>query len=268
MSVVWIICGAGRRVGKTHLATRLCEVLPGSVYAKQGHGRAKRGKSPNFFRSPAQVRSFVEAHRGRCEHLVVESNALAREGAGDVTVYVGAPADRADVRQDAAALRKSADIRVGPGARRRQWRRVLARVVRNAKRRRKVMDILAGQAAFLSRSRLVVGAKVWLAADGEHAFGRGLADLLAEIDRAGSLRKAAASAGMSYRYGWRLIHSAEGHLGRPLILARPGGRGGGGSVLSLDGRRLMDVFRQLEEDVGEFAAERFARLYGKATARG
>ena len=45
MSVVWVICGAGRHVGKTRVATRLCGELPNSVYAKQGHGRAKSGKS-------------------------------------------------------------------------------------------------------------------------------------------------------------------------------------------------------------------------------
>lgn len=268
MSVVWVICGAGRRVGKTHLARRLCEVLPRSVYAKQGHGRAKRGKSPNFFRSPAQVKAFVEAARGRRGHVVVESNALAREGLGDAIVFVGAPADRADVRADAEALRRAADIYVGPGAERRRWRPVLARLVPDAARRAKVLDILADQVDFLSRCRLAVGVKLWLSVDGRHAFGRGLAWLLAGIDRAGSLRKAAASAGMSYRYAWKLIHSAESHLGRPLTLARPGGAGGGGSDLSPDGRKLMQVFRRLEADVGEFASARFVRLYGKGASHG
>ena len=47
---MWIICGAGRRVGKTHLARRLCRVLPRSVYAKPGHGPAGAAKSRNYFR--------------------------------------------------------------------------------------------------------------------------------------------------------------------------------------------------------------------------
>jgi molybdate transport system regulatory protein len=268
MSKVWLICGAGRGVGKTRLAHRLCDVLPKSVYAKQGHGRAKRGKGPNFFHTVAEVEAFVAAQRRRREHIVVESNALARQGAGDVMVFVAAPADRLDVRRDAAALRQAADLYVGPGAERRRWQRVLRRLLDDAEQRAAIVDILADQVEFLSRSHLAVGTKVWFAANGKHAFGRGLAELLAEIDRAGSLRQAAESAGMSYRYAWQLIRSAQKHLGRSLILAHPGGSGGGGSALSLDGRRLMDVFRKLDADVADFAAKRFAKLYGKGTTCG
>lgn len=110
--------------------------------------------------------------------------------------------------------------------------------------------------------------KVWLEADGRRAFGSGLAKLLRQIERTGSLTQACKSAGMSYRYAWKLIRSAETHFGRPLVHAHPGGPGGGGSELSADGRRLMEVFSTLEADVAAFANERLAKLYdhGKEAA--
>lgn len=265
--MIWVICGAGRRVGKTHLASRLCELLPGSVYVKQGHGRPKRRKSANFFRSPEQVKEFIEAHRGEFDHFVIESNGLARRGEGDVIVFIGPPPGRADVRRDAEALRAAADVKISAGASRHQWRRGLAGLV-DPKLRGRVCRALVEQAEFLTRCRLTAATKVWLDAAGQRAFGEGLADLLAEIDRTGSLRQACESAGMSYRYAWKLIRSAESHLGRPLVHARPGGVGGGGSRLSLDGRHLLDVFRTLDADVAAYAAECFAELYGKGAVNG
>jgi len=259
--MIWVICGAGRRVGKTHLAGRLCELLPNSVYVKQGHGRPKRGKAANFFRSPGQVKAFVEAHREEYDHFVIESNALARQGAGDAVIYIAPPPGRADVRPDAEALRAAAHVRVSAGASRHQWRRALTGRI-DPKLRDRVCQALAEQAEFLTRCRLTAMTKVWLEAAGKRAFGEGLAELLAEIDRTGSLRKACESSGMSYRYAWKLIRSAESHLGRPLVRARPGGAGGGGSSLSRDGRHLLDLFRALDTDVADYAAERFAELYG------
>ena len=72
MGVIWVICGPGRGVGKTHLARALCGVLPDAVYAKCGSGRRQAGKAPNFFRTESELRAFLEARRGREGHVLVE----------------------------------------------------------------------------------------------------------------------------------------------------------------------------------------------------
>jgi molybdate transport system regulatory protein len=95
---------------------------------------------------------------------------------------------------------------------------------------------------------------------GKHVLGRGLAALLAGVEAAGSLTKAAAAAGMSYRYAWHLVHQAEENLGQPMLVARSGGKRGGGSVLSPVGRRLLTVFETLSADVAAFAARRLDEL--------
>jgi len=109
--------------------------------------------------------------------------------------------------------------------------------------------------------------KLWLEAGcrgasrgGVHVLGRGLAALLAGVEATGSLSQAAAGADMSYRHAWHLVHQAEENLGQPMLVARSGGRRGGGSVLSPVGRGLLAVFETLNADVAAFAARRLDEL--------
>jgi FdhD protein len=125
MTLTWVICGAGRRVGKTHLAQRLCEVLPNAVYAKQGCSTKKAGKPANFFRTKAELASFLDASRDTYEHIVVESNELAREEQGDIIIFVEGIPGRTDYRDDAALLRSKSHLEVGLSTSIGKWRDVL-----------------------------------------------------------------------------------------------------------------------------------------------
>lgn len=261
MSVVWVICGPGRGVGKTHLAERLCKVLPDSVYAKCGSGRRQAGKCENFFRTEDEVRAFLQSHRQARGHLVMESNALAREAGGDLVIFVAGRVAGGDVRRDAQALRRGADVVVDRDQTRGQWSRALAGKLRDAALRRRVCDVLDEQRRRLRRADLAAQCKVWLVRGEAYAFGSGLARLLEYVDRCGTLRAAAEAAQMSYRYAWDRIRRAEKHLGWRLIVRQSGGRGGGRSRLSDRGRRLLEVFNRCERDVSAFAERRFAELH-------
>lgn len=274
MYVLWIICGAGRRVGKTHLARKLCQVLPESIYAKLGHGRRKPDGRPNFFTAQGPLQDFLDQQRQRRRHVVVESNALAARKDADVVIYLAPQVGRSmDVRADAESLRSAAGVRIEPGSSPKQWNRVLSGVLPDPALRRLVLDILDAQAAFAARPggdgrdseapripAIAARTKLWLETSGKHAIGRGLAVLLEGVDSGGSLTKAAAQAGMSYRYAWHLVHQAEINLGEPLLIARSGGRHGGGSALSATGRKLRGVFEKLDVEVAAFAAERLEKL--------
>lgn len=266
MGILWTICGAVSGVGKTHLARNLCELLPDAVYAKLGCSDAKPNKPGNYFRDENKLTAFADDGLGNHKHVIVECNSWAREGRGDVIIYLDSVPGQENVRDDAEALRANAHIRVSSGASASQWEDVLKDRLNDSALCRKICDLLLTQRQHLSSPKLNVRSKVWFVAEDERAFGSGLAALLENIDHLGTLTEAAKSAKMSYRHAWDLIKSAESHLGRKLIIPHSGGAGGGQTVLSRDGRRLLEIFNRVNEEVEAFADARFsAHFYGDSS---
>lgn len=95
---------------------------------------------------------------------------------------------------------------------------------------------------------LQVRYKVWLE-KGEHVFGDGLFALLREIDRLGSINRAAQSLRMSYRQAWGRLRKAEERLGVDLLITRTGGEAGGGAELTPEGRRLVQKYHLFRQEV-------------------
>ena len=261
MSHVWVICGAASGVGKTRLALKLCELLPGSTYAKCGHGTSKAGKPDNFFRTKAELDQFVAQSSETAEHVVVESNSWALTAETDVIVFIDGVPKRARVREDADALRRTAHVQVCADSKRAEWSDVLRQTLPDEELRAAVCDLLAEQQGYLAGRQPAVRTKVWLETSGGRVFGNGLARLLEYVQVAGTLGGAAAEAGLSYRYAWNLIRSAEKQLGKQLVIRHTGGAHGGSSELSEQGRRMLSLFQMLSHDVAAYADRRLAELY-------
>jgi len=113
----------------------------------------------------------------------------------------------------------------------------------------------ASKIAMIKVHRARPAYKLWLETDEGHVFGPGVYNLLRKIEAKGTLKEAASSLGMSYRYAWGLIKKAEEKLGEPLISATKGGRHGGGSteITELGRRYVRDFerFRRMLDDVSE-----------------
>jgi len=73
-------------------------------------------------------------------------------------------------------------------------------------------------------------------------------ELLAAIDRIGSINRAARDVGLSYKGAWEIIERANNLSPRLLIETATGGRDGGGTKLTETGRRLLSLFSRLQED--------------------
>ena len=97
--------------------------------------------------------------------------------------------------------------------------------------------------------------KVWLEDGGELVFGRGRAALLEAIDRNGSISAAARKLGMSYRKAWSMLKASESRLGCELLKGSRGGKGGGGTALTQQGRELLETYRRIEEDFEKLVSE-------------
>jgi molybdate transport system regulatory protein len=89
--------------------------------------------------------------------------------------------------------------------------------------------------------------KVWLETQGCYAFGFGLAEMLQAVDRAGSIKEAAADLGKSYRYVWGRIKGAEKAVGMVLVDAHVGGTGPSRSFLTPAARKLTTDFLALRK---------------------
>ncbi len=90
--------------------------------------------------------------------------------------------------------------------------------------------------------------------------GPGKVRLLELVAEHGSISAAGRALGMSYRRAWLLLHELNRGLPAPVIVAAPGGRSGGGAVLTPFGRRLVASYRAIERDAGRAAASHLAGL--------
>ena len=75
--------------------------------------------------------------------------------------------------------------------------------------------------------------------NGEKFFGEGPCRLLKALEETGSLRAAALSMGMAYSKALKLVKNAEAALGFPLTMRNTGGKDGGGSTLTPQGKEWL-----------------------------
>ena len=77
---------------------------------------------------------------------------------------------------------------------------------------------------------------------GEKFFGEGPARLLHAVEETGSLRAAATGMNMAYTKALKLIKNAESALGIVLITRTAGGKDGGGSRLTEEGKEWLQRY--------------------------
>lgn len=81
----------------------------------------------------------------------------------------------------------------------------------------------------------------------EKAFGPGIAELLHKVEQTGSLQKAAAAMGMSYSKAWKILKTTEEEWGFSMTDRETGGKDGGGSRLTAEGRQVLAHYEAFME---------------------
>lgn len=100
--------------------------------------------------------------------------------------------------------------------------------------------------------------KIYLTDDeGVKFMGIGVIWLLEEIERAGSLRKAAMNLGISYTKSYAMLSRAEENLSFPLVERRRGGSSHEGAVLTEQAKEFIKLYRAFQSK----AKERVAKEY-------
>jgi len=98
-------------------------------------------------------------------------------------------------------------------------------------------------------SGITIKYKLWLeSGSGKSIMGGGRYELLKAIARAGSLSSAAKEIGISYRKAWDILGKSEKSLGFLLIDKQRGGEHGGRTILTKEGKKLLDAYEDLQKD--------------------
>jgi len=92
-------------------------------------------------------------------------------------------------------------------------------------------------------------------------YGPGSHLLLRLTDETGSLREACRHMGISYTKGRALILRIEQQLGYPVIESRQGGKAGGNSVVTEQGKELIQNYTKFLEEVKDCINELFSRYF-------
>ncbi len=82
-----VVSGARSQIGKTTLALKLGQLLPGSCVIKIGHGRRKAHLN-NFFYPHGTSYNTIKANHAKSPWLIIESNGILGELKPDLCVYL------------------------------------------------------------------------------------------------------------------------------------------------------------------------------------
>jgi molybdate transport system regulatory protein len=103
--------------------------------------------------------------------------------------------------------------------------------------------------------------KVWVVFGDRTKLGDGRARLFELIDELGSIKKAVARMGMSYRAAWGYIQELEAAAGFRFLERKPGGGGTGGAYLTSEGRAFLTRYRRFRKTLDRMATRRFTRAF-------
>ncbi len=110
-------------------------------------------------------------------------------------------------------------------------------------------------------------AKVWVVfADGVK-FGDGRAQLLELIRERGSIQRAVAEFGMSYRNAWGYLRELEQAAGFKLLERVPGAGPRGGTRLTAEGEAFLARYRKFRSGVDAVIDRQFERTFRRGDGR-
>jgi molybdate transport system regulatory protein len=265
---IWVVCGAGRGVGKTKIAQGLVDLLHSGVYAKCGHNAKKAGKPDLYFDTMKALNSFVSDCYDKYENIVIESNAYALSGKADFVIYIDGAESATSFRDDCDKLKSLSDIEICSDSTIEKWQRTLKAKLKNDQDVRDMCRLFSAQRRYLFGCSPRIRSKVWFEVDGKHLLGKGLAALLEQIDKGLTLQNAADNVHISYRKAWELISEAEHLLGCKLVVRQSGGKKGGESRLSKKGESLLSAYELTNKEVTAYAKRKFGRFLDSVKTEG
>lgn len=106
--------------------------------------------------------------------------------------------------------------------------------------------------------------KIWLSTlEGEGILGDGKWKILKSIEEHGSLKAATEALGITYRRTWGDLKKIEEVLGFSILEKERGGKDGGKSSLTPEGKKLVQAFDEFHEKVDVQIEQAFEEFRNK-----
>ena len=96
--------------------------------------------------------------------------------------------------------------------------------------------------------------RFWVETEQGKFLGEGSIELLELIQKLGSISKAASAMKMAYRKAWGLCQSMNEQSPKPLLIQQTEGKRGGGTQVTEDGKRAIQVYRKLQQNLKLYSA--------------
>jgi len=105
-----------------------------------------------------------------------------------------------------------------------------------------------------------VNGRIWIEAVNGSLIGSGRILLLEKIKKTGSISVAAKEMKMSYSQAWSQIDALNKKAKKPLVIKASGGIGGGGSILTEEGEKVIHSYHELNKVFGEFIKQQNQKI--------
>ncbi len=102
------------------------------------------------------------------------------------------------------------------------------------------------------KNSIALDASLWLNRADNKFLGADRIALLEKIDKLGSITKAAQAVGISYKTAWDQVNTINNMADKPLVDRLTGGKGGGGTSLTAEGKKIVQQYKTIQEEHGKF----------------
>ena len=109
-------------------------------------------------------------------------------------------------------------------------------------------------------SKYSVKFRLWISGENGTYLGEGRIMLLQAIDKFGSISEAARQLNMSYKKAWELVNAMNKESEHLLVIRNSGGKGGGGTVVTPEGKKIIDSFNSLYHKCEDFLNDEIAKV--------
>ncbi|MBF0585642.1 TOBE domain-containing protein [Prosthecochloris sp. N3] len=99
-----------------------------------------------------------------------------------------------------------------------------------------------------TRQELELEGSLWFQKSDHRFLGSDRIQLLEQINELGSISKAAKAVGISYKTAWQVVNTINNLSERPLVDRTTGGKDGGGTKLTPEGKKVIRQYHVIEEE--------------------